>query len=252
MEKIEVRFMKKLFLLLNLALLVFLPGENIWAEEFADTPKLSVRGEASIFKPADQMEVSLGVVTGADSSAEALNENNRRMHQIIANLRALGLDESDYQTGRFHIRPIYQKPPKGSEEEEHAKINFYEVVNAIKIKTKKLDLADKIITAAVQGGANQIAQVNFSLNNPQSYREEAIKAAAQYAIDDANALANAVGVRLKRILNLSMDNWHQFPAPMMLSKRFEGNQNEVEQQEVLEPGKAEIHASVNVIFEIGQ
>lgn len=220
------------------------------ATEFADTPKLVVRGEASIFRPADQLEVILGVVTKAESSSVALNENNQRMHQVVANLQALGLPETDYQTGHFTIRPVYQKPPKDSNEDERARISHYEVINAVKIKTTRIDLAEKIITAAVQGGANQIDQLNFNLNKPQSYRDAAIQAAAQNALADANVLAKAMSVQLKRILNLSLDHWHQVPNPIMLNKRFEIVSDSG--QNVLEPGQTEIHATINVTFEIDQ
>lgn len=240
--------MKKLSLFL-ISMLFLMPTTNSWATEFVNTPKLVVRGEASIFKPSDQMEISLGVVTTAENSAPALNENNQRMHQIIANLQKLGLDEADYQTGRFHIRPIYQKISKDSYEEDRTKVNHYEVINTIQVKTQKIALADKIIGAAVQGGANQIDQVTFALTNPQSYRSEAIQAATQNALADASTLANALGIKLKRVLNVSLDHWQQLPVPMMMSKRVEAGNYDAS-QEVFEPGKAEIHATVNVTFEI--
>lgn len=244
--------MKKWSLLLSIGILFLLPKANIGAAEFENIPQLVVRGEASIFKPADQMEVSLGVVTLSENSTQALNENNQRIHQIIANLQGLGLDESDYQTGRFHFRPIYQKPPKDSEEDEHAKISRYEVTNAIKIKTQKIALADKILEAAVQGGANQVEQVNFNINNPQAYRAEAIKLATQNALADAAALASAANVRVIRVLSLSLDHWFNVSSPLAFAKRgaFSG-QAEGGESNVLEPGKAEIHATVNAILEIG-
>jgi uncharacterized protein YggE len=229
-----------------MCVLFLMPKMNNWAADFANTPKLIVRGETSIFKPSDQMEVALGVVTAAENSSQALNENNQRIHQIIENLQALGLNETDYQTGHFHIRPIYQKPAKDSQEDERSKIIRYEVVNAIQLKTQKIELADKIITAAVQGGANQIEQINFNLNNPQAYRIEAIQAAAKNALANANVLADAVGVKLKRVLNLSLDHWQQVPSPMMLRTEAESHHD----QNIFEPGKAEIHATVNLTFEI--
>jgi uncharacterized protein YggE len=240
--------MKKFFLMGLLCLIPVLKGQ---ATDFTDIPKLVVRGEASIFKPSDQLEVVLGIVTRSETSSVALNENNQRMHQVIANLQVLGLPDSDYQTGHFAIHPIYQKPPKDSNEDGRAKVSHYEVVNAIKVKTGRIDLAEKIISTAVQGGANQIDQLNFNLSKPQAYRDAAIQAAAQNALADANVLANAMGVQIKRILSLSLDHWQQFPSPLMLNKRFEiaggdGGQN------VLEPGQSEIHATVNATFEIGQ
>jgi uncharacterized protein YggE len=244
--------MKQRLLLLTIGVLFLLPRGEGWADEFDNIPKLVVRGEASVFKPADQMEVSLGVVTSAANSSQALNENNQRMHQIIDSLKALGLNEMDYQTGRFQIRPIYQKPPKGSEEDEKAVISRYEVINAIQIKTTKIALAEKILNAAVAGGANQINQVNFDLMNPQSYREEAIKLATTNALADASALASAAGVKLVRILNLSLDHWQQFPRPRTLAKRLENESlsSDLVDQGIIEPGNAEIHASVNVTMQI--
>lgn len=242
--------MKNFSILLS-AFLCLAPLAYIQSAEFADTPKLVVRGEASILKPADQLEVVLGIVTKGDTSSIALNENNQRMHQVLENLHALGLPDSDYQSGRFVIHPIYQKNPKDSEKDARTTITHYEVVNAIKVKTTKIDLAESLITAAVQGGANQIDQLNFNLSKPQTYRDEAIQAAAQNALADANVLATAMGVQIKRILNLSLDHWQQVPHPVMFNKRFESS-NADGGASVLESGQSEIHASINVTFEIGQ
>lgn len=239
----------RLFLL---SIIFFTSHRFSWSEEFENIPKLIVRGEASLFKPADQMEVSLGVVTLAEDSSQALNENNQRMRRIISNLVALGLDESDYQTGRFQIRPIYKKPSKNSSEEEKTIINQYEVSNIIQIKTKKIDLADRILNAASQGGANQVTKVNFNINNPQTYKEEVIKLATQNALADAKALANAAGVEVKRVLNISLDNWVDTSKAITLASKNLSNLQEQEGvSEVLEPGQAELHATVNMTFEIG-
>lgn len=242
--------MKKGFILLSLSLFLCVFQLSIQAEDdFDQIPKLVVKGEASVFKPADQMEVSLGIVTTDENSNVALNENNKRMHQVVTNLRALGLDESDYQTGHFRIQPIYRRPAKNERPEEgHQVIDRYEVTNIVQIKTQKLPLADKIIGAAVQGGVNQVDQLNFNLNNPQLFRAEAIQLAAQNAVSDAQVLAGATGVKLTRILYLSLDHWHHFPhlpGATMMATVGAGNETP------LEAGNVEIHANVQMTFEIG-
>lgn len=220
-----------------------------FAEEFDNIPKLIVKGEAFIQKEADQMEVNLGVVTRGKNSGDALTQNNQLMNQVITHLKEIGLDEKDYQTCQFHIQPIYhnQKSQKG--DKEKALLWGYEVYNSIQVKTLKIELADKILSAAVQGGANQIHQISFSLHHPYMYRNEAIQAAAQQAISDANALASATGVKVKRILNLSLNHWQNLPTPYMANKSSGGAIEMV--HDAIEPGKAEIHAVVNVVFEIG-
>ncbi len=149
--------MKKCILLLSLSYLLSTSLGVCWAEDFTHTPKIVVRGEASVLKPADQMEISLGVVTVAETSSKALNENNQRMRDVIANLQGLGLSESEYQTGRFQVRPVYQKKDS-KQEDAQAKIAHYEVLNTIHLKTQKLDLADKIIGAAVQGEPTKLSK----------------------------------------------------------------------------------------------
>lgn len=238
---------KYAFFLSTLFLLSTTPGGAV---DFENTPQLVIKGEASIFKPADQVEVKIGVVTSAENSTQALNENNQRMHQIVNNLQALGFDESDYQTGRFHIQPIYRQPSKEFQGES-TKIDHYEVSNAIQVKTQKLFLADKMIGAAVEGGANQIEQLNFNINNPQAYRAEVIHLATQNALSDAQALANAAAVRLVRVLSLSMDQWQQQPRLShfsLMAKAGEANQGGVETP--LEAGNVELQATVYMTFEI--
>lgn len=242
--------MNKRLLLMSLGAFLMLSNGVSQANELEKIPKLTVKGEASIFKPADQMEVSLGVVSSAEESAQAMEINNQHIRQVIANLKTLGLDETDFQTGHFHVKPIYQKLPKEAPDSDHGKISHYEALNTIQVKTQKISLADQIINAAIQGGANQITQVNFNLNNPQAYRGEAIKLAAQNGLSDANALAAATEVKLHRILNLSLDHWHSSPQPYMMKAGAQSLAGTVE-QEVIEPGQTEIHAVVNITFEIG-
>ncbi len=216
-------------------------------EEETLIPKLVVRGEATVFKPADQMELTVGVVTQDADSKKAVKDNNEKMRQVLANLNTVGLDQQEYQTGRFRVIPIYRsvddKSPTGPT------ISHYEVSNTIHIKTQKLDLAEKIIGAVVQAGSNRIEQINFNINNPQTYRSEVIHLATKNAISDAQALADAAQVSLIRVLSLSLDQAQSHPPmPMMLAKMANADMS---YDVPIEAGQVEIHAAVNVIFEIG-
>ncbi len=215
--------------------------------EFENIPHLVVKGEATVQKPADQFEVLLGVFTQGATSQEALNENNQKMNQVITNIKAVGLDESDFQTGRFRIQPVMRPLSKDAKNDKNRTISHYEVVNNIQVKTLKISLAEKILDAAVKGGANQVEKVNFSINNPQSYRDEAIMLATQYAQADAHSLATAAGVKLTRILFLSLDQWQHRPLNWTMAKMSAGG---AEDGTPLESGNVEIQASVNLIYEI--
>ena len=49
------------------------------ARKIADTPKLSVRGQAELTRPADQVRMTIGVVTEGVEAADVLQENTVRM-----------------------------------------------------------------------------------------------------------------------------------------------------------------------------
>lgn len=174
------------------------------------------------------------------------------MQQVILNLQAAGLDNTDFETGHFHVEPIYPKNQKG--EEGSRKIDHYEVINAVHVKTKKIELAEKIIAAAVKGGANQIERVNFNINNPESFVGEAIQLAAKKALFDATTLASAVGVKLKKIIDISLNVWQQSETGFGENAKYAANYYSAQDRSssFISAGKTEIHASVNVMWEIDQ
>lgn len=219
---------------------------------FADAPftlaKLNVRGEAVLEKPADQFELTLGVVTQAKLPDLALQNNNQQMQQVIDSLKTLGFDHEDYQTGHFRIEPVYRVDDKNSdhEEQEQRMIDHYEVVNSIQIKSQKLHLADQVINLATKNGANQIHSINFNLTSPQAYRAEAIEAAVQNAFHDAQVLAQAAHVRLVKLLEISLDQPQNHFYRSMAVSMAKGESS----QTPLEAGTIDVRASVQVVFEI--
>lgn len=211
-------------------------------------PKLTVKGEATIFKPADQIEFSLSVVTQDTSSKKAVKANNDSIRQVIEQLNAMGLTPDEYQTGHFQIQPIYHHPDPKTEREAPS-ISHYEVTNMLQIKTQKLDLAEQIIGVVVQSGANRLDQMTFSLSDPQAYRDEVIQLATKNALEDASSLAHAAQVRLLRVLSLELDHsQNRFPVPMMMAAKANFDSS---YQAPLEIGLVELRATVHVVFEIG-
>ena len=83
----------------------------------ADFSSLAVRGHAVLSLPADQLVISIGVVSQGKSAQMALSENNTQMKKLIDALQASGIKEGEYQTGRFSIRPLYSQRPKGANNE---------------------------------------------------------------------------------------------------------------------------------------
>ncbi len=216
--------------------------------EFENLPKLMVRGEAELDKPADRLRLTIGVVTEHAEATAALDENSRRMRDVVRALEKTGLTEGEYETGRFSIRPVYARRPRTADAQWRPHIVGYAVTNTLNIKTKKLELAGPLIEAANDAGANSIDSIGFDLADPRAHRAEAIRAAAANARADAAVLAEASGVRLVRILSVTLDEAGWRP-PVTLAR---GAMAEAAAAPPIQPGDVTVRAGVTIVYEIEQ
>lgn len=212
-----------------------------------DVPKLTLSASAKIYKPADELQMKIGVITHAVNADEGLMENSSKMREIIAHLEVLGLVHDDYETNKFSINPTYTIRPKNPPPDWRQTINGYEIKNFISIHTDKLDLAGKIIDLANHAGANSITDIRFGLRFSRDYWGEAITAAGLNAIQDAEAIANATGVQLVRVLSISL-NHTTVKSPQLNVASFA--KCAVEAAPPIEPGEVTIEAHVNLVYEI--
>lgn len=211
-----------------------------------DIPKLTLSAQATIYKPADELHLKIGVINIRDTAEEALTENSAKMQKVIVALEESGLTKKDYETGQFSIHPTYTPYPTYPPVDWKPSINGYEVSNSIIIHTDKLGIAGKIIDVANKAGANNITDVNFGLHNPRIYWTEALSAATAHAISDAQAISSAANVELVRILSVSLDNTN-VTSPYINTAFFA---KEMGSAPPIEPGEVHITASVTIVYEI--
>lgn len=237
---------KKLLCTFSLLLGLTLPTPNYAANN--EPPKLTLSAQATICKPSDELQLKIGVINIGEMADKTLSKNSSRMQAVIEKLEAAGLTKDDYETGQFSIHPTYTPYPINPPQDWKPSINGYEVTNSIIIHTNKLDMAGKLIDVANKAGANSISDIRFGLHNPRIYWSEALSAAAANAIADANAISSAAGVKLVRILSISLDNTSvvspQVNAVYLAKGMDSGSAPPIE------PGEVSITASVTLVYEI--
>lgn len=206
---------------------------------------LTINGAATLKKPADQLYLSVAVLTEADNAEAALENNNLKMQGVIAAIQAEELTQKEYSTGQFNIAPVYAPYPKNRNPDWTQKINGYRVTNALSIQTDKLERAGKIIDAVTQAGANSIDHIAFGLKDLRLYRQEAIKAATLYAMQDAKDLAESANMKLGQIHQIWLDHANG-PEPQL--KAFSASN--LHSSTPLEPGDVAVNANVTIVFEL--
>ncbi len=207
--------------------------------------KLTVNGSATLSKPADKLQMTVGVVTQDESVQKAIQENREKMGRVGEAIRRVGFSEKEFQTGTFQIAPQYTPQPQTIPPDWHPEIVGYEVRNTIAIQTAKLDLAGPAIDAVVKEGANLVEGLSFTLQDEQLAKSEAIAQSVSQARVYAEAAAKEAGITLGNILELAINPSMIMPRVMRMEKFAR-----VSDATPITPGDVEVTATVSLIYEI--
>jgi uncharacterized protein YggE len=169
-------------------------------------PTLSANGEGIENAAPDIAIVTLGVLTQADTARAALDGNNAEMEKVIQSVRGESIADKDISTNGFSIGPVYAQDPSPRPDGtmQPPKIVGYQVSNQVRVVIRDLDKAGVVLDKAVTAGANQAASINFDIDDRKALADKAITAAIADATRKAELMAEAAGVRLVRILHVSV------------------------------------------------
>jgi len=228
------------------------PGRGGRMERVRQPALLTVRGEARLEKPADQLQIALSVVNQGKEASQVLKENSKLTSSVIDAMKKAGLDDKEYETGNLSVHPVYsQRPSNKMHDEWHPEIVGFTAVHRLHVKTTKLELIGDIIGAASDAGVNAIDSIGFGLADPRTHRQEAIKAATANAVADAKTLAEAAGVRLVRVMSINLDDAQSMPLQPMMARDMMMMEAKAGGPPV-QAGDVTVSSSVTVVYEIEQ
>jgi len=182
-------------------------------------PQIVVTGEGEASARPDLAMLSLGVMREATTAGEALEANNAAMAAVIAAMKSAGVAEADLQTTNLSIEPQWQYPSNTGNGEQ-PKLTGYRVANSLGVRVRDVAKVGALLDTAVELGVNQGGQINFDAADPSKPLMEARKRAVQDARARAETLAEAAGVSLGSIKEISETALNQPPISMM-AKSFD-------------------------------
>lgn len=167
--------------------------------------KIIVIGNGEIAVPPDIATVQLEVVTVNDQVSEAQRENAVVTNNVIQSLLSLGIPRENIQTVSYNIFPKYDYV-NGEQI-----FRGYEVSNAISVKITDIQQVGRVIDTAVQNGANRVSNIQFSIEDTERYKQEAIVR----ALRDAQMKARTIAVELQVQVE---------PQPVKITEEQQGGQ----------------------------
>ena len=159
---------------------------------------LSINGSGTITLSPDIANISVGVITEAEEATEAVDLNNIRTEKIIAAVKELGVAEADIATADFSIFPRDEYDLQGQPTRK-----LYSVQNTVRVTVRELGALGDILGAAVEAGANNVYGIQFDVEDREASYAQALDAAMQNAGTRAQALADAAGIELGPVYNVS-------------------------------------------------
>jgi uncharacterized protein YggE len=137
------------------------------------------------------------------------------MAELIAELKAAGIEARDIQTSGFSVNPNYVYSDERDENGYSLppRINGYQVNNTVTVAVRDLENLGAILDKSVTVGANTVNGVSFAVADPSALYDEARKAAFADARAKAELYAEAAGGRLDEIESISETQGYNQPQP---------------------------------------
>jgi uncharacterized protein YggE len=188
------------------------------AQDFRGPGTISIEGHGEVTATPDTAYVTSGVTTQGATAREALDANNAAMTELIAALKAAGVEERDIQTSGFSVQPnyVYTDARDQNGYTLPPKINGYQVYNTVNVRIRALDSLGAVLDRAVTVGANTINGVSFSVADPSKLLDEARRLAFADALAKARLYTDAARVDLEAIKSISETQNYGQPQPYMM------------------------------------
>ena len=201
-----------------------------------------VSGRGEVMAVPDIATLRLGIAVQAASVAAAQSQATEAMDKVMAALTDNGVAEKDIQTQYFSIRQI----TKWDKEKEEEIVVGYRVTNKVTAKIRDIDKAGAIIDAVAEAGGDltRIDSIDFSVDDPSAYYEEARKEAMADAKAKAEQLAELADAKLGKATYISESS--QTPPPIYRQDIYEEAVPGAETP--ISPGEMEISLTVQVAY----
>lgn len=179
---------------------------------------IEVTGQAKVSETPDRVYIDIGVTTQARTSEAAASRTAASLTAVLAAIRQAAGPAAQLTTTEYSINPDYRYPPHGT-----ASIVGYTASNVVQVRLDDLRKIGAVLDAATQQGSNSIRDIRFAVRDEQGPRTQALREAAVRARQDAQALAQALGLAVARVVRVSEQSPAIVPRPIyMQAQRFAG------------------------------
>jgi uncharacterized protein YggE len=249
--------MKKRFLILftGIAILLLATGLLVGCQATGTSTGISnqqtgisVSGEGKVTVTPDVANIQLGIQAQATTVADAQNQATQSMNNVMAALTNNGVAQKDIQTQYYNV----QQTTTWDTNKQQQIVTGYQVNNIVNVKVRGVDTdltkAGKVIDAVSLAGGDltRVSNIQFTLDDPTTYLDQARDKAMANAKDTATQLAKLAGVTLGKPISISESNVSVPPVYPVYAKDSAGTSSSTP----ISTGELDITLDVQVVYAI--
>lgn len=159
--------------------------------------RVIVSGDSTIQAQPDTAIITIAIITQAKSALDAQQQNANKADAVVRALKALVGSGAEVKTSGYNLQPQYvynqNQPPT---------ITGYQASNSVMVTLSDLTKVGAVIDTAAQAGANNVQSIAFTLRNDLKAKQQALVEATHAAMSKAQAMAQALGGRVTRIIEV--------------------------------------------------
>src|ERR1700752_55489 len=205
--------------------------------------RVLVNGDSIVQAQPDTAIVTVSVVTQGKRAIDAQQENATKSDAVVRALKAAAGPGAEVKTSGYSLQPqrIYKEgqPPT---------ITGYEARNSVTVTLSDLTKLGPVIDATSLAGANDLGGISFTLRQDRPARDRALTEATLEAMSKAKGIAQALGGRVIRIVEVQEGGYIRPPQPMYQAEAMMVKRDGVSTP--IEVGSLDIHSSVQLVAEI--
>jgi uncharacterized protein YggE len=212
-------------------------------EDSRKVTRVLVSGDSTVQAQPDTAIITLSVVTQGRQASEAQQQNAAQTDAVVKALRQVVGTSAEVKTSGYSLQPqrVYKEglPPT---------ITGYEARNSVTVTLNDLKKVGAVIDAAGSAGSNDIGGIAFTLRQDRPALDRALSEATKEAVSKAQVIAQALGGRVSRIVEVQEDGFqrpqpvYQADVAMMRAGAAPATPIEV--------GSLDLHSRVQLIAEI--
>jgi uncharacterized protein len=219
-------------------------GSGLAVQGGGTLTRVTVSGDAVVESQPDTAVVQLAVVTQNASASEAQAQNASLTDAVVRAVRAAAGAGAEVKTSGYSLQPQY-----AYKEGAPPTITSFIARNSVTVTMGELNRVGPVIDAASRAGANSIDNLSFTLRRDEQPRDRALADATREALRKARVIAETLGGRVARIVEVQEAGTIRQPPPVPYQRELKVADMAGAQTPV-EPGTLEVHSQVQLVAEI--